>query len=118
MHFTNTAAFTILVTLATVSTAVPLEETSSTNAIAEGTQVGATARAWHGDLCHDLESSTTLTGSGSYRCVAVGSSRSISADRDGCRVATYSGNNCRGSKFSVPDNACHSVLFGSYEVSC
>ncbi|GFG20626.1 hypothetical protein IFM61606_00678 [Aspergillus udagawae] len=85
----------------------------------EASNVDVTAKFWGGDLCDGPVDSISLVGSGSYRCVAVTNKRSISVpSMNGCTVKTWSGNNCRGSSFKVPDTGCHSVLYAGVSIQC
>ncbi|KAI1924229.1 hypothetical protein LOZ58_001244 [Ophidiomyces ophidiicola] len=71
------------------------------------------------DTCGGAVDSAMVVGSGSYRCIAVTNKRSIKAPvLNGCEVRTFSGNNCRGSNFRLPDRDCHSVLYASVEIKC
>ncbi|OHF00752.1 hypothetical protein CORC01_04069 [Colletotrichum orchidophilum] len=73
------------------------------------------------DLCTTGQSTFEVTGSGAYRCIPVTNKRSIKAlEKRGCTIKTFSGSNCRGSHFTIPDGdlECHSVLHAAVEISC
>ncbi|KAI1080977.1 hypothetical protein F5B20DRAFT_579802 [Whalleya microplaca] len=106
--FTTTALLTSLVASAMGVVAKPLESKAEVHTFA-------------GDNCDGKDDPTALTGSGSYRCIAVSGKRSIRApEKKGCNIKTFSGSDCKGSSWKVPDGdvGCHSVLFASVEIQC
>jgi hypothetical protein len=115
--YTITALLTIA--LAAFTTASPIEATTASTAAADATQDRTSnVHFWHGDTCNNSAGGANVVGSGSKRCVPVKNVRSISASGSGCTVRTWSGNDCKGSNFRVPDSGCHSVLYGSVSIDC
>ncbi|PVI01418.1 hypothetical protein DM02DRAFT_502816, partial [Periconia macrospinosa] len=79
----------------------------------------ANVRMFAGDTCNGATNQFSVSGSGSNRCVPVPAARrSISVTGSGCATITWSGTNCQGNSFKIPDSACHSVLYGSVSVQC
>ncbi|KAJ0329735.1 hypothetical protein COL922a_012696 [Colletotrichum nupharicola] len=73
------------------------------------------------DLCTNGEQVFEVTGVGARRCIPVSNKRSIKvADKHGCTIKTWSGSNCGGSDFTLPDGDldCHSVLHAAVEIIC
>ena len=112
-HIMYTLTTLLTLFLTALTTASPIEAiTGATRDHSSNVQF------WHGDICTDNAGTVSLVGSGSTRCIPVNNARSISASGSGCTVKTWSGNNCRGGSFRVPDSGCHSVLYGSVSVNC
>jgi len=112
--FTLTAL--LVSALAAFTTAAPVEGT--TEVVGSPLDRSAQVTFYHGDTCDNRADGVNLQGSGSYRCIPIGNVRSISASGSGCTVKTWSGNNCHGNNFKVPDASCHSVLYASVSIQC
>ncbi|KAL2793067.1 hypothetical protein BJX66DRAFT_339126 [Aspergillus keveii] len=79
----------------------------------------ANVRMFSGDTCGGAEQSFSVSGSGTYRCVPVSAARrSVLVTGSGCTTTTWSGTNCEGSRYKIPDSGCHSLLYGSVSVQC
>lgn len=52
-------------------------------------------------------------------CFTVGAAvRSIRSNGSGCTITIWTGIDCKGNSFNVPQNACYKALYGSYTVRC
>ncbi|KAL3484709.1 hypothetical protein BJX62DRAFT_218357 [Aspergillus germanicus] len=72
-----------------------------------------------GDTCGVAQQSFSVAGTGVYRCVPVSAARrSIIVTGSGCTTTTWSGTDCSGSRYKIPDSDCHSVRYGSISVQC
>ncbi|KAK1622448.1 hypothetical protein BDP81DRAFT_455253 [Colletotrichum phormii] len=110
MHFSTFAMITSLATMA-IANPVNLEVRDD----------WAKVVSFSDDLCNADQSTFEVTGSGAYRCIPVTNKRSIKVlQKRDCTIKTFSGSNCRGSHFTLPDGDldCHSVLHASVEISC
>ncbi|KAE8337815.1 hypothetical protein BDV24DRAFT_154085 [Aspergillus arachidicola] len=96
------------------STTLTSTSTTSTGTTATPTQTdfGATVHMYANDTCGGTDDSFSVLNSSSQKCVVVPSNkRSIRiSQNDGCNVTTWSGSNCAGSSYDVPDTDCHAVL--------
>ena len=71
------------------------------------------------DCLNVVEHPVTSNIPGAYYCFVVTSpANSISVTVAGCSTVTWSGNNCEGSSYSIPDSNCHSLPYGSVSVQC
>ncbi|GAQ09271.1 hypothetical protein ALT_6592 [Aspergillus lentulus] len=79
----------------------------------------ATFEMYETDSCGGTDDSFAITSTGSQRCVLVPSNkRSIRVLDNSCIVTTWSGDDCKGLNFRVPDNKCHNVLYAAVSVYC
>ncbi|KAK3324962.1 hypothetical protein B0H66DRAFT_636481 [Apodospora peruviana] len=127
MQFTkNIVALAAIFSLAIAAPATTaVEQDLSLDLAQQDTPLDLEARAiagtvsvntYSGDSCNGDNENVVLT-NGGYRCFAVSNKRSIGVSGSGCRVTTWSGNNCRGSSF-VAGSGCFSVLYGSVSIQC
>ncbi|KAE8153818.1 hypothetical protein BDV25DRAFT_14900 [Aspergillus avenaceus] len=102
------------------STSTPTNTSTSASAQPTDTTFGATVHMSRNDTCGGTTDSFSVLNSNTYRCVIVpAEKRSIRVSQNqGCKVKTWSGNNCLGLNFRVPDTECHSVLYASVSVDC
>ncbi|KAF7621073.1 hypothetical protein AFLA_011389 [Aspergillus flavus NRRL3357] len=104
------------------STTLTSSSTTSTDSSATPTQTdfGATVHMYASDTCGGTDDSFSVLNSSSQKCVVVPSNkRSIRVSQnDGCNVTTWSGSNCAGSSYDVPDTDCHAVLYAAVSVDC
>ncbi|KAE8400089.1 hypothetical protein BDV37DRAFT_258580, partial [Aspergillus pseudonomiae] len=106
----------------TTSTSTTSTSTTSTSTTASPTKTnfGATIHMFANDTCGGTDDSFSVLNSSSQKCVVVPSNkRSIQVSQnDGCKVVTWSGSNCAGSSYTVPDTDCHAVLYAAVSVDC
>ncbi|KAF7126241.1 hypothetical protein CNMCM5793_002736 [Aspergillus hiratsukae] len=103
------------------TTTLPSSTTSANNQSSanNGTTRLATFDMYETDTCGGVDDSFAITSAGSQRCVPVPSNkRSIRVIDNSCIITTWSGGDCRGSSFRVPDTTCHSVLYAAVSVYC
>ncbi|KNG91233.1 hypothetical protein ANOM_000291 [Aspergillus nomiae NRRL 13137] len=109
-------------TSTSTSTSTTLTNTTSTSTTASPTETnfGATIHMFANDTCGGTDDSFSVLNSNSQKCVVVPSNkRSIQVSQnDGCNVVTWSGSNCAGSSYIVPDTDCHAVLYAAVSVDC
>ncbi|KAH8733167.1 hypothetical protein GQ44DRAFT_599243, partial [Phaeosphaeriaceae sp. PMI808] len=77
----------------------------------------AIVNTYNGDTCNGGNKQFTIVGGGD-RCVPFTNVRSISVFGSGCKIRTWSGNNCRGSSAGIAYGRCTSVLYASVSVKC
>ncbi|OGM47138.1 hypothetical protein ABOM_003961 [Aspergillus bombycis] len=106
----------------TTSTSTTSTSTTSTSTTASPTQTnfGATVHMFANDTCGGTDDSFSVLNSSSQKCVVVPSNKSSIrvSQNDGCKVVTWSGSNCAGSSYRVPDTDCHAVLYAAVSVDC
>lgn len=69
--------------------------------------------------CDNLVDEPVWGGPGTYSCFPVPQAvNSITVWGAGCLTTTWSGTNCRGSSYNIPDSNCHSLPYGSVSVQC
>ncbi|KAE8357648.1 hypothetical protein BDV27DRAFT_138968 [Aspergillus caelatus] len=104
------------------STTLTSTSTTSTSTSVKPTQTdfGATVHMYANNTCGGTDDSFSVLNSSSQKCVVVPSDkRSIRVSQnDGCKVVTWSGSNCAGSSYRVPDTDCHAVLYAAVSVDC
>ncbi|KAF2799294.1 hypothetical protein K505DRAFT_371118 [Melanomma pulvis-pyrius CBS 109.77] len=73
-----------------------------------------------GDLCNGVSTTVELLGSGANRCVAIGGGSVQDIQKRGCTIKTWSGADCHGSSWTMPDAdfGCHSVLHAAISIEC
>ncbi|KAF9871200.1 hypothetical protein CkaCkLH20_11369 [Colletotrichum karsti] len=104
---------TIVAVLASLALANPVE--------LEARADHAKVTTFSDNLCKNGPRVFEITGSGSKRCNPVKNARSIKVqDKRGCTIKTWSGSNCKGQSFKIPDGDldCHSVLHASVQILC
>ncbi|KAF7175247.1 hypothetical protein CNMCM7691_007287 [Aspergillus felis] len=108
----------------TSTTTNPPSSTTSSNSNTQSANNGTARLAvfdmYETDSCGGTDDSFAITSTGSQRCVPVPSNkRSIRVtDNSSCIITTWSGGDCKGLSFRVPDTDCHSVLYSAVSVYC
>ncbi|GFG02989.1 hypothetical protein IFM5058_01208 [Aspergillus udagawae] len=108
----------------TSTTTNPPSSTTSSNSNSQSANNGSNRLAvfdmYETDTCGGVDDSFAVTSTGSQRCVLVPSNkRSIRVlDNSSCIITTWSGGDCKGLNFRVPDTNCHNVLYAAVSVYC
>ncbi|RHZ68950.1 hypothetical protein CDV55_101907 [Aspergillus turcosus] len=101
------------------SSTTSTDNNQSSSSANNGTTRLATFDMYETDTCGGADDSFAIASAGSQRCVPVPSNkRSIRVLDNSCIVTTWSGSDCRGLSFRVPDTTCHSVLYAAVSVYC
>ncbi|KAH9998545.1 hypothetical protein F4779DRAFT_605750 [Xylariaceae sp. FL0662B] len=70
------------------------------------------------DDCNGYTGEVDVITGQDYGCfVPQGSTRSIQVDGEGCRTTVWSGRDCHGESFVIPNSTCITTLYGSVSVN-
>ncbi|KAI0025153.1 hypothetical protein F4780DRAFT_415673 [Xylariomycetidae sp. FL0641] len=90
-----------------------------TDTNAEFAEAVAIVNAYNGETCGGYNTQTfTITGDGVHSCKGLSNAKSIQVSGSGCNVTAWTGNDCRGDVFEVPNSNCQTVSFGSVMAEC